>query len=118
MARKENVEKNMEFLIKELQKEWDISKETKHKVSVSVEDAKKLRIKVQQQIADVGELLQNQESMSFKESMRLCRENFVTLRVARKIIAGEKEAKDLDYTEFLIPFDKDEYSCFRKLVKE
>ena len=118
MARKENVEKNMEFLIKELQKEWDISKETKHKVSVSVEDAKKLRIKVQQQIADVGELLQNQESMSFKESMRLCRENFVTLRVARKSIAGEKEATDLDYTEFFISFDKDEYSCFRKLVKE
>lgn len=26
MSRKENIEKNMEFLIKELQKEWDVSK--------------------------------------------------------------------------------------------
>ena len=25
MSRKENIEKNMEFLIKELQKEWDVS---------------------------------------------------------------------------------------------
>lgn len=32
MSRKENIEKNMEFLIKELQKEWDVSKETKHRV--------------------------------------------------------------------------------------
>ena len=35
MSRKENIEKNMEFLIKELQKEWDVSKETKHRVTIS-----------------------------------------------------------------------------------
>ena len=40
MSRKENIEKNMEFLIKELQKEWDVSKETKHRVTISVKDAK------------------------------------------------------------------------------
>ena len=27
MGRKESIEKNMEFLTKELQKEWDVSKE-------------------------------------------------------------------------------------------
>ncbi len=36
MSRKENIEKNMEFLIKELQKEWDVSKETKHRVTISI----------------------------------------------------------------------------------
>lgn len=38
MNRKESVEKNMEFLIKELQKEWDVSKETKHRVTLSVKE--------------------------------------------------------------------------------
>lgn len=41
MSRKENIEKNMEFLIKELQKEWDVSKETKHRVTISVKDARR-----------------------------------------------------------------------------
>ena len=65
MSRKENIEKNMEFLIKELQKEWDVSKETKHRVTISVKDARRVRIRVQQQIEDMGEMLHNQSDMSF-----------------------------------------------------
>ena len=78
MSRKENIEKNMEFLIKELQKEWDVSKETKHRVTISVKDARRVRIRVQQQISDMGEMLHNQSDISFKESMKLCRANYVT----------------------------------------
>lgn len=63
MSRKENIEKNMEFLIKELQKEWDVSKETKHRVTISVKDARSIRIRVQQQIADMGEMLHNQSDI-------------------------------------------------------
>lgn len=118
MSRKENIEKNMEFLIKELQKEWDVSKETKHRVTISVKDARRGRIKVQQQISDMGEMLHNQSDMSFKESMRLCRANYVTLRVARKLIAGQNAAEAAGETEYTIAFDKEEFSCFRKLAAE
>lgn len=118
MSRKENIEKNMEFLIKELQKEWDVSKETKHRVTISVKDARRVRIKVQQQIADMGEMLHNQSDMSFKESMKLCRANYVTLRVARKLIAGQNAAEAAGETEYTIAFDKEEFSCFRKLAAE
>lgn len=118
MSRKENIEKNMEFLIKELQKEWDVSKETKHRVTISVKDARRVRIKVQQQIADMGEMLHNQSDMSFKESMKLCRANYVTLRVARKLIAGQNAAEAAGETEYTIVFDKEEFSCFRKLAAE
>ena len=118
MSRKENIEKNMEFLIKELQKEWDVSKETKHRVTISVKDARRVRIKVQQQIADMGEMLHSQSDMSFKESMKLCRANYVTLRVARKLIAGQNEAEAAGETEYTIAFDKEEFSCFRKLAAE
>ena len=118
MSRKENIEKNMEFLIKELQKEWDVSKETKHRVTISVKDARRVRIKVQQQIADMGEMLHNQSDISFKESMKLCRANYVTLRVARKLIAGQNAAEAAGEAEYTIAFDKEEFSCFRKLAIE
>ena len=118
MSRKENIEKNMEFLIKELQKEWDVSKETKHRVTISVKDARRVRIRVQQQIADMGEMLHNQSDMSFKESMKLCRANYVTLRVARKLIAGQNAAEESGEVEYTIAFDKEEFSCFRKLAAE
>lgn len=71
MSRKENIEKNMEFLIKELQKEWDVSKETKHRVTISVKDARSIRIRVQQQIADMGEMLHNQSDMKFDDILSL-----------------------------------------------
>ena len=118
MSRKENIEKNMEFLIKELQKEWDVSKETKHRVTISVKDARRVRIKVQQQIADMGEMLHSQSDISFKESMKLCRANYVTLRVARKLIAGQNAAEESGEVEYTIAFDKEEFSCFRKLAAE
>ena len=118
MSRKENIEKNMEFLIKELQKEWDVSKETKHRVTISVKDARRVRNKVQQQIADMGEMLHNQSEISFKESMKLCRANYVTLRVARKLIAGQNAAEAAGEAEYMIAFDKEEFSCFRKLAAE
>lgn len=118
MSRKENIEKNMEFVIKELQKEWDVSKEIKHRVTISVKDARRVRIKVQQQIADMGEMLHSQSDMSFKESMKLCRANYVTLRVARKLIAGQNAAEAAGEAEYTIAFDKEEFSCFRKLAAE
>ena len=118
MSRKENIEKNMEFLIKELQNEWDVSKETKHRVTISVEDARRVRIKVQQQITDMGEMLHSQSDMSFKESMKLCRANYVTLRVARKLISGQNAAEAAGEAEYTIAFDKEEFSCFRKLAAE
>ena len=118
MSRKENIEKNMEFLIKELQKDWDVSKETKHRVTISVKDSRRVRIKVQQQIADMGEILHSQSDMSFKESMKLCRANYVTLRVARKLIAGQNAAEAAGEAEYTIAFDKEEFSCFRKLAAE
>ena len=118
MSRKDNIEKNMEFLIKELQKEWDVSKETKHRVTISVKDARRVRIKVQQQIADMGEMLHSQSDMSFKESMKLCRANYVTLRVARKLIAGQNAAEESGEVEYTIAFDKEEFRSFRKLAAE
>lgn len=78
----------------------------------------RIRIRVQQQIADMGEVLHNQSDMSFKESMKLCRANYVTLRVARKLIAGQNAAEESGEAEYTIAFDKEEFRSFRKLAAE
>ena len=54
----------------------------------------------------------------FKESMKLCRVNYVTLRVARKLIAGQNAAEAAGEVEYTIAFDKEEFSCFCKLAAE
>lgn len=58
------------------------------------------------------------EGMSFKESMKLCRANYVTLRVARKLIAGQNAAEESGEVEYTIAFDKEEFRSFRKLAAE
>lgn len=93
MSRKENIEKNMEFLIKELQKEWDVSKETKHRVTISVKDARSIRIRVQQQIADMGEMLHNQSDIEDVKDM---------LKHTMRIENSEYGIRTLDVDSFLI----------------
>ena len=116
MSRKESIEKNMEFLIRELQKEWDVSKETKHRVTLPVKDAGRIHIRVQQEIAGMGKILQSRPDMNFKESMKLCKVNYATLRVARKLAAGKNAAEAAGVVEYTIALDKEEYSCFRRLA--
>lgn len=65
----DKVLKNMEYLIKELQKEWDESKETKHTIMLSVDQAKVVRTKLQEHITYIGEMLEHDDVLSFKESI-------------------------------------------------
>lgn len=118
MSRKENAGKNMEFLIRELQKEWDASKQTRHTITLSVKEAEQVCIRAGQKIADMGEMLQKEEGLSFKDSIRLCKKNYVMLRAARKLIAGRNKAEASGKPEYGIAFDKEEYSCYRRLAKE
>lgn len=115
MRKKENIENNMEFLIRELQKEWDVSKEIKHRVTISAKEADEIRIGVQQQIVDIGEFLNGNLDIKFQDSMKLCKENYITLRIARKLIAGQNAARVAGKTEFTIAFDKEEIAEFRRI---
>ena len=63
-------------------------------------------------------MLHSQSDMSFKESMKLCRANYVTLRIARKLIEGQNAAEESGEAEYTIAFDKEEFRSFRKLAAE
>lgn len=116
MTGKETV-KNMEYLVKLLHKEWERSGRTKAEVSIDITDKKEVGAKFAGEIqARQGQL--EAEGMAFKECMELSRENFVLLRLARKIKkAADRAERREDAVSFTVEMDKEEYKLFSTLIK-
>ena len=107
--------KDMEFLINELHKEWDRSGATKATVIIGIEEATEVNQTLAAKIVEKQELLEKDE-LSFKQSIGLSRENYVLLRLVKKIKAKEDKTNDkgLDM-EFSVPLDKEEYKLFKSM---
>ncbi len=106
---------NMEFLMKELHKEWDRSGANKASVFISLDEVEEvnktilLRIAKKQREAEKG-------NITFKQGVRLSRECYILLRLARKIKTGEtKSYRDGTCYEFEVAFDKEEWKLFKEM---
>lgn len=116
MTGKETV-KNMEYLVKLLHKEWERSGRRKAEVSIDITDKRAMETRL------AGEIQARQgqpetEEMTFKECMELSKENFVLLRLARKIKkAADKAGCREDAVSFTVEMDKEEYKLFSMLIK-
>ena len=109
--------KNMEHLVKLLHKEWERSGRTKAEVSIGITDRKEIGAKLTAEIGERQKQLENVE-MDFKECMELSKENFVLLRLARKIKkAGERAERRENAVSFTVEMDKEEYKLFSTLIK-
>lgn len=110
------VRKDMEYLVKLLHKEWERSGKTKAVVTVQLEDVPEIEKRMAGVIADKQKLLENKE-LTFKESMELSKNNFVLLRLVKKVKKAEEKTvkKGLD-TEFSVELDKEEYKLFVDIV--
>lgn len=107
--------KDMEFLMKELHKEWDRSGVTKASVVISLQEVEEVNQVLLLKIAKTHELVEAKE-MAFKESVTLSRECYVLLRLARKIKANEdKTNQEAMNLEFSVPLDKEELKLFKEL---
>ena len=116
MTGKETV-KNMEHLVKLLHKEWERSGRTKAEVSIDMTDKRAAEARLAGEIqARQGQL--ETEGMDFKECMELSKENFVLLRLARKIKkAADRAERREDAVSFTVEMDKEEYKLFSTLIK-
>lgn len=110
------VRKDMEYLVKLLHKEWERSGKTKAIVTVQLEDVSEIEKRMAGVIADKQKLLENEE-LTFKESMELSKNNFVLLRLVKKVKKAEEKTmkKGLD-TAFSVELDKEEYKLFVDIV--
>jgi nitrogenase subunit NifH len=109
------IRKDMEYLVKLLHKEWERSGKTKAQVTVSLSDAVEIGKRMAGVIHDKQKQLENEE-LTFQQSMELSKQNFVLLRLVKKVKkAEEKTVKKAD-TEFFVELDKEEYKLFAKIV--
>ena len=116
MTGKETV-KNMEHLVKLLHKEWERSGRTKAEVSIDIMDKKEVGAKLTAEIQERQKQLET-AGMDFKDCMALSRENFVLLRLARKIKkAGDRVERREDAVSFAVEMDKEEYKLFSTLIR-
>ena len=116
MTGKETV-KNMEHLLKLLHKEWERSGRTKAEVSIDIADKGAAETRLAGEIQErQGQL--EAEGMTFKECMELSKENFVLLRLARKIKkAADRAERREDAVSFTVEMDKEEYKLFSTLIR-
>ena len=110
--------KNMEFLLKELHKEWDRTGEMKANVAISLEEIENIRKKLIERISIVQDAAEN-ESMSFNEYVQLSKECYVLLRMIKKIKVEEEKAnkKGVDMV-ISVPMDKEELKYYKEIFKE
>ena len=116
MTGKETV-KNMEHLVKLLHKEWERSGRTKAEVSIDITDKNKVGAKLTAEIQERQKQLET-AGMDFKECMALSKDNFILLRLARKIKKAEDRAgRRENAVSFAVEMDKEEYKLFSMLIK-
>lgn len=116
ITEKETV-KNMEHLVKLLHKEWERSGRTKAEVSIDITDKNKVGAKLTAEIQERQKQLET-AGMDFKECMALSKENFILLRLARKIKKAEDRAgRRENAVSFTVEMDKEEYKLFSMLIK-
>ena len=106
---------NMEFLMKELHKEWDRSGANKASVFISLDEVEEvnktllLSIAKHQKEAETGDI-------TFKKSVKLSRECYILLRLARKVQAEEhKSYNNGTCYELEVVLDKDELKLFKEM---
>ena len=110
------VRKDMEYLVKLLHKEWERSGKTKAAVTVRLGDVPEIKSRMVMVIKDKQKQLNNEE-LSFKQSMELSKNNFVLLRLVKKVKkAEEKTVKKGLNMEFSLELDKEEYKLFVDIV--
>ncbi len=106
---------NMEFLMKELHKEWDRSGANKASVFISLDEVEDVNRTILLRISKKQKEAEN-SNITFKQSVRLSRECYILLRLARKIKTEEnKTYRNGICYEFEVALDKDELKLFKEM---
>lgn len=109
--------RNMEYLLKLLQNEWECSGRTKAQASLNPEDAKEVGARLAEEIKKrQGQL--DRDVMTFRHSMELSKENYILLRLAKKIkkAADKAEGKEGE-ASFIVDLDREEYNLFSLVMQ-
>lgn len=108
----------MEYLLKLLHKEWERSGRTKAEICMDAADGRTVGVQIVEEIQRRQGQLET-DGMSFRQSMRISKENFILLRLAKKIKKeGDKAERREAGTSYTVELDKEEYRLYGALIKK
>lgn len=110
------IAEDMEHLVKLLHKEWERSGRTKALVTIRLSDAAEVKKRMAKVIAGKQKQLENDE-LTFRQSMELSKQNFVLLRLVKKVKKAEDKTnqKEIDL-QFTVELDREEYKLFTEII--
>jgi len=110
------INKNMEYLIAQLHKEWERSGQSKAEAVVTLEEAGPIYQRFALLINGNRHMLEEEE-MTFVQSIKLTKESYIFLRILKKMKTAEEKANQegMDI-EFSFDLDQEECHIFRRLI--
>lgn len=116
--KKENIIKNMEFLIEELHTEWERSGAVKTFITITQEDADDVTLKIKTVIYKMEKSVEDKD-LNFKQSMKKSKECYILLRLIKKIIRQDDLARDGEIDgDLVIGLDKEELRFYKKIIND
>lgn len=112
---KNSVQREMEYALKLLEREWERTGETKEVQVIGLREISLVNSQIERRIKENKEQLSL--DISFRDSLELTRENYILLRLAKKIKA-EKDKADFDNQRwFYAGLDAEEYKLYMKITE-
>lgn len=110
------LEMSMQLLMEQLHFEWERSGEIYKRVTVDVKDLEVIHMIITDAVNENGQWL-NKDKLSFKNCLKLSKENFVLLRLAKKLKNAEKGIKQ--HTKWIcLDLDREERKVYRKFIEK
>lgn len=111
------VVKNMEYMLKLLHTEWGRSGKTTVKIAIAASDTEEMKQRLAAEIA-IRQEEAAQEHLTFEQCMKLTKQNFILLRMIKKMeaAAGKCNKQAMD-TAFTVELDKEEYILFILIIE-
>ncbi len=106
------IRKNMEYLLMLLHTEWERSGKTKAQVTVNLSDAEEVKRRMTGMIAEKQKQLE-MNGLTFEQSMELAKQDFVLIRLVKKVKKAEEKTDD---AEFSVELDREEYELFAEIA--
>lgn len=119
MKNKQNensMQKEMEHVLKLLEREWERTGETKEVQVIGLREISLINFEIERKIKENKEQLSL--DISFRDSLKLSRENYVLLRLARKIKAKKDKADQDNQRWFYVGLDVEEYELYMKITED
>ena len=119
MENKQNensMQKEMEYVLKFLEREGERTGETKEVQVIGLREISLVNFEIERKIKENKEQLSL--DISFRNSLKLTRENYVLLRLARKIKAEKDKADQDNQRWFYVGLDVEEYELYMKITED